>query len=91
MRAQPLADTEFAGADTVSQEAVNFGLIDRAYDTDTPGDAGLTQWQRFAAYVRHLIGTSPADTTYKLIYNGRHGEGYRTSLPPDERCCSLPI
>ncbi|KAF2485343.1 histidine phosphatase superfamily [Neohortaea acidophila] len=57
-------------------EAVNFGLIDRAYDTDTPGDADLTQWQRFAAYVRHLIETSPADTTYKLIYNGRHGEGY---------------
>lgn len=82
MSDEPVADVDLAVADTISQEAVNFGLIDRAYDTDTPGDADLTQWQRFAAYVRHLIETSPADTTYKLIYNGRHGEGYRTSLPP---------
>ncbi|KAK5164794.1 putative phosphoglycerate mutase pmu1 [Saxophila tyrrhenica] len=54
----------------------NFGLLERKYETDGSGDEGLTQWQRYAKYVRELNGASEAGTTYKVFYVGRHGEGY---------------
>lgn len=58
----------------------NFGLINRAYDTDTQlpnAGADLTQWQRFEHYLQHLGSNSASsETRYKLIYNGRHGEGF---------------
>jgi hypothetical protein len=57
----------------------NFGLINRGYDTDREGDERLTQWQRFEKYVIHLSNTSPTGTSYKVVYIGRHGEGYRKS------------
>lgn len=53
----------------------NFGLIDRQYDTDSPAEVGLSQWERFDRHVRHLIETAPDGVTYKVIYMGRHGEG----------------
>ncbi|KXL43201.1 hypothetical protein M433DRAFT_59692 [Acidomyces richmondensis BFW] len=54
----------------------NFGLIARLYPTDDPEDVAIPQWHRFMRYLNHLIQTSPDGVFYKLIYLGRHGEGY---------------
>jgi hypothetical protein len=35
-----------------------------------------TQWQRFEHYVDHLTKTCGKTEQYKVIYMGRHGEGY---------------
>ena len=72
MQSEPSTDpSDFDNA------AQNFGLIHRKYPTDeTNGSAGTTDWQRFMRYVRHLEATSAKDTTYKLLYLGRHGEGF---------------
>ncbi|KAK3686399.1 putative phosphoglycerate mutase pmu1 [Vermiconidia calcicola] len=43
---------------------------------DESGDEQSTQWQRFEKYVGHIVESSPDGTTYKVIYLGRHGEGY---------------
>ena len=59
----------------------NFGLLDRKYETDKPEDEGLTQWQRFEKYVHSLVKDSEAGTMYKVLYVGRHGEGYRKCSP----------
>ncbi|KAL3424490.1 phosphoglycerate mutase family protein [Phlyctema vagabunda] len=56
----------------------NFGLINRSYDTDSVFDdsAQKTQWQRFERYVSHLNEETSKDVHYKVLYLGRHGEGY---------------
>ncbi|RVX75558.1 hypothetical protein B0A52_00911 [Exophiala mesophila] len=65
--------------------ATNFGLIDRAYDSDRslPNNGrDLTAWQRFehqiselnkAARARH---ESTSQISYKLLFLGRHGNGF---------------
>jgi hypothetical protein len=57
---------------------VNFGLINQTYDTDT--DASLTQWQRFAVKLENLQDSAPKDTSYKLVFMGRHGEGNHNAM-----------
>ncbi|KAF2203175.1 phosphoglycerate mutase family protein [Delitschia confertaspora ATCC 74209] len=54
----------------------NFGLIARTYDTDSKSDRYGEQWQRFENYVRHLNKKSGKDVQYKVIFLGRHGQGY---------------
>ncbi|KAK0116756.1 hypothetical protein ONS96_012607 [Cadophora gregata f. sp. sojae] len=56
----------------------NFGLKDRTYpaDADLSTNSKLTQWQRFAREVSRLNRDSSSKITYKLLYLGRHGEGY---------------
>ncbi|TVY65628.1 putative phosphoglycerate mutase [Lachnellula suecica] len=55
----------------------NFGLIDRAYDADAESDKGRkTQWERFENEVARLNHESGPRTQYKVLYMGRHGEGY---------------
>ncbi|KAI9048773.1 hypothetical protein LZ554_007604 [Drepanopeziza brunnea f. sp. 'monogermtubi'] len=56
----------------------NFGLIDRKYtaDADLSTNSKVTQWQRFAREVTRLNGKGDSKVTYKLLYLGRHGEGY---------------
>lgn len=56
----------------------NFGLIDRAYDTDGEYDPDLkkTQWQRFDHQVFRLNRDSDRKIQYKVLFLGRHGEGY---------------
>ncbi|KAI9791062.1 MAG: hypothetical protein M1835_000554 [Candelina submexicana] len=58
--------------------AVNFGLIDRPYDTDGEYDprAEKTQWQRFEHQVFRYNRQSGRNVQYKVIFMGRHGEGY---------------
>jgi len=43
-----------------------FGLIDDSPDC----------WTKFKARVSHLNGTAPAGMTYKLLWMGRHGQGW---------------
>lgn len=57
------------------------GLINRTYDTDAAFDpyGQKTDWERFAYYVKNLNERSDAGTQYKVLYLGRHGEGYHNA------------
>ena len=57
---------------------MNFGLVDRDYDNDVKFDPDhkKTQWQRFEHEVLELNRESGKNIQYKLLYMGRHGEGY---------------
>lgn len=72
MQSEPMTDpTDFDNA------AQNFGLIHRKYPTDQNTVASVsTDWQRFMRYVRYLESSSGDAITYKLLFLGRHGEGY---------------
>lgn len=59
-----------------TSQTEDFGLIQRAYPTDTPETTKDPAWKRLARYVQHLDTTSPDGVSYKLLYMGRHGEGY---------------
>ncbi|TLD38691.1 Calcium channel [Venturia nashicola] len=65
-------------ASTFNYATENLGLLNRTYPTDSEFDpkAAKTQWQRFEHYVQHLAEESADNEQYKLIYMGRHGEGY---------------
>ncbi|TVY38403.1 putative phosphoglycerate mutase [Lachnellula subtilissima] len=56
----------------------NFGLIDRAYNGDSQFDPDhkKSQWERFGNEVARLNHDSKPKVQYKLLYMGRHGEGY---------------
>lgn len=56
-----------------------FGLIEQEYDTDKLlADHGRnsTQWQRFAHKLKVMNQIAPRNVTYRLLYLGRHGQGY---------------
>lgn len=57
---------------------MNFGLISRAYETDEEFDPEheKTQWQRFEHQVTRWNHRSDSHVQYKVLYMGRHGEGY---------------
>ncbi|KAI0009198.1 phosphoglycerate mutase-like protein [Xylariaceae sp. FL0662B] len=59
----------------------NFGLIERSYPTDGEFDpkGEKTQWQRFEHYVNALNHNATKDTQYKVLFMGRHGEGYHNA------------
>ena len=61
-----------------SKAKENFGLIPRAYPSDeTLQDVeSKTPWQRFEHYVKTLNGNAEEGTEYKVLYLGRHGQGY---------------
>ncbi|PWY90918.1 phosphoglycerate mutase-like protein [Aspergillus heteromorphus CBS 117.55] len=79
-------------ASTFDYASSNFGLIPRAYptDSDSHSDSGLptsstatttttatsSNWERFAHHIHSLNATSDPDTCYKVLFLGRHGEGY---------------
>lgn len=58
------------------QTATNFGLINRTYTTDNECDRSFTQWQKFEFYVNSLNIKSGPKVDYKVLFLGRHGEGY---------------
>lgn len=76
-----LQDEPSTNASTFSFLNSNFGLINRTYASDlTYGSQGKrTQWQRFANQVFRLNRDAPQGTQYKLLYMGRHGEGYHNA------------
>lgn len=56
-----------------------FGLVEQEYDTDKSlADYGRnsTQWQRFAHKLQIMNQIAPRGVTYRLLYLGRHGQGY---------------
>lgn len=55
---------------------MQFGLINRTYPADSSASGNLTQWQRFEHQVYQLNRQAPRGTEYKLLYMGRHGDGY---------------
>ncbi len=70
----------------------NLGLLDRDYETDKAGDEETKQWQRFEKYVTSLAEAGETGVKYKVLYVGRHGEGYRRStLLPSIMTCSVLI
>jgi hypothetical protein len=76
-----LQDDPATNASTFTFTTTNFGLINRTYPADAScSSAGSeTQWQRFAAQVAALNAVAPANTEYKVLYMGRHGEGYHNA------------
>lgn len=76
-----LQDDPSTNATTFNFTAVNFGLINRTYPADAECDnlKNKTQWQRFAAQVSLLQRQAPSNVQYKLLYMGRHGEGYHNA------------
>lgn len=65
------------------QTTTNFGLKNITYSTDAAycGSecAKKTQWQRFENYVFSLNRQSGRFIQYKVLYMGRHGEGYHNA------------
>ena len=61
------------------QTDTNFGLIDRNYPATHGLTRKLTQWQKFAMQVDALNAAAPVDTVYKVMFLGRHGEGYHNA------------
>lgn len=57
----------------------NFGLIDQSYDTDGTVPSTSTEptsWERFAHKLSMMNKQSHSETSYKLLFLGRHGQGY---------------
>ncbi|KXS96551.1 hypothetical protein AC578_1967 [Pseudocercospora eumusae] len=72
-----LQDEPTTNATTFNYTQTNFGLINRTYPaTQNISYADLTQWQRFEIQVEALNKEAPRNTVYKVLYMGRHGQGY---------------
>ncbi|ETN41469.1 uncharacterized protein HMPREF1541_03405 [Cyphellophora europaea CBS 101466] len=57
----------------------NFGLVSRSYSSDPsyPSDKpDPTQWELFFHHLDTLNADAPPSTTYRLLFLGRHGQGY---------------
>ncbi|ETI22831.1 hypothetical protein G647_06908 [Cladophialophora carrionii CBS 160.54] len=74
-----LQDDNSTNATTFDYTATNFGLINQTYPTDGANGASLTQWQRFAGLIANLTKTAPSNVQYKLLFLGRHGEGWHNA------------
>ncbi|KAK6352712.1 hypothetical protein TWF696_004715 [Orbilia brochopaga] len=75
-----LQDDSSTDPSTFDYVTSNFGLIDRTYPTDSDGDSlKFTQWQRFNRYVNSLNHNSGRNTEYRLLFIGRHSEGYHNA------------
>lgn len=61
------------------QTTTNFGLLNISYPTDNEIYPSSTQWQKFEHYVWRLNRGSGRFVQYKVLYMGRHGEGYHNT------------
>ena len=72
-----LQDEPSTNASSFNFMTTNFGLINRTYPSDeSVHRQNLTQWQRFQHQVAALNRAAPQGTEYKLLFMGRHGDGY---------------
>ena len=72
-----LQDEASTNATSFDFMTTNFGLLNRSYPSDkTLNLRNPTQWQRFHHQVSLLNGQAAKGTRYKLLYLGRHGDGY---------------
>ncbi|KAJ5777338.1 hypothetical protein N7520_000584 [Penicillium odoratum] len=76
-----LQDESSTDASTFDYTAVNFGLLNRTYPTDRElkHSESLTQWERFYNQVEKLNDESSSDVEYKVLFLGRHGEGWHNA------------
>lgn len=75
-----LQDEPSTNATNFNFTTTNFGLINRSYPSDSETDDDrLTQWQRFRREVSQLNRRAPRGVEYKLLYMGRHGNGYHNA------------
>ncbi|KAI5271177.1 phosphoglycerate mutase-like protein [Aureobasidium subglaciale] len=74
-----LQDLDTTVPSTFDYTATNFGLINQTYETDSSSDGALTQWQRFNNLLKHMNSEAPKNVEYKLLFIGRHGEGYHNA------------
>ncbi|KIV84835.1 hypothetical protein PV11_00590 [Exophiala sideris] len=74
-----LQDLNSTNATAFDYTTVNFGLINQTYPTDPANSASLTQWQRFAIVVESLNAKAPKNVDYKVLFLGRHGEGWHNA------------
>lgn len=60
---------------------MNFGLLNRTYPADQKltHAKDLTQWERFYNQVEKLNDESHSDVEYKVLFLGRHGEGWHNA------------
>jgi broad specificity phosphatase PhoE len=66
----------------ISKIATNFGLINQTYPGIPTCDRNgkpLSQWQQFALELHRLNKESAKNVQYKLLFLGRHGEGYHNA------------
>jgi len=72
-----LQDEATTNATAFNFMTTNFGLLNRTYPTDgSLHHRNLTQWQRFKYQVTQLNHAAPHGTEYKLLFMGRHGDGF---------------
>lgn len=72
-----LQDEVSTNATSFNFMTTNFGLINRTYPSDTSvHQHNSTQWQRFKHQVAQLNRQAPRGVQYKVLYMGRHGDGY---------------
>ena len=75
-----LQDEASTNATAFDFTATNFGLINRTYPSDpTLHRPNATQWQRFKHQVTQLNHQAPRGIQYKVLYLGRHGDGYHNA------------
>ncbi|TAQ85218.1 Sedoheptulose-bisphosphatase/4-nitrophenylphosphatase [Chlorociboria aeruginascens] len=74
-----LQDNNDTDPSTFDYTTTNFGLINRNYPNDNECDSSFTQWQKFEHYVANLNAKSGKNTNYKVLYMGRHGEGWHNA------------
>ncbi|KAJ5635834.1 phosphoglycerate mutase [Penicillium longicatenatum] len=76
-----LQDETATDASTFDYTAVNFGLLNRTYpaDHELKHAKDLTQWERFYHQVEKLNDESHSDVEYKVLFLGRHGEGWHNA------------
>ncbi|KAK7948744.1 uncharacterized protein PG986_009630 [Apiospora aurea] len=60
----------------------DLGLIPRSYVTEAGAteDSHLSAWQRFANYVEQLNHNAKDGEQYKVLYVGRHGQGFHNVM-----------
>ncbi|KAB8238878.1 histidine phosphatase family protein [Aspergillus alliaceus] len=73
-----LQDEATTDPSTFDFTATNFGLINRTYPNDKK-NSNLTQWERFHHQVVDLNRRSPPNVDYKVLFLGRHGEGWHNA------------
>ncbi|KAE8447826.1 hypothetical protein EG329_010055 [Mollisiaceae sp. DMI_Dod_QoI] len=76
-----LQDNNATNASTFDFVATNFGLINQTYPADSQFDPKdqKSQWQRFANQVFRLNLEAPSNIQYKVLFIGRHGEGFHNA------------
>ncbi|KAE8150079.1 histidine phosphatase superfamily [Aspergillus avenaceus] len=74
-----LQDESTTDPSTFDFTTTNFGLINRTYPSDGDGGYTRTQWERFYNQVTELNRQSPSHINYKVLFLGRHGEGWHNA------------